>query len=379
MIHGHTAPGFEPVRDAFLANFTEGVEVGASFCAILDGDTVVDLWGGHLDQARSRPWRQHSLVNVYSTIKGPAAAAVAVLVEEGKLDYQAPVRELWPELRAAGNGLTVSGLLSHQAGLCGLREPVTVADLYDWDGMCRRLEDEMPFWEPGTAAGYHAVTWGFLVGELVRRASGETLAQVLRSRLAEPLAAELWIGAPEQLWPEVADLIGPNRASRPPPSAESHLEPPPLNKVAMENPVIRPYGDACSGEWRRAELAASNGHGNARGIARVYAALARGGELGGVRVLNADTVHELSRQVWGEEPDLVLGYPMRRGRGVNLNTRGELGPNRTAFGHTGTGGSLGFADPERRLGAGYAMNQLWGGTGPGSRSGQLLDVLYACL
>jgi CubicO group peptidase (beta-lactamase class C family) len=384
-IHGSVAPGFEPVRAVFEACFRDDVEVGAGFCALVDGVVVADLWGGYRDAGGTRPWTEDTLVNVYSTTKGLAAAAVATLVDEGALDYDAPVRDYWPELRAAADGLTVTELLSHQAGLCGLREPLRIEDLYDWSGMCRRLERAEPLWPPGSAPGYHAVTWGFLVGELVRRVAGISLGELLRRRLAEPLGADVHLGLADRNHGRVADLIGPNRARTaadgnppdPAPATEVERRPGPWHALAMENPLIRPYGDACSAAWRRAELAASNGHATARGIATIYAALARGGDLNGVRVLGAAAVDALREEVVGRVPDLVLGSPMRRGRGVNLNTAGELGPGPAAFGHTGTGGSLGMADPERRLGVGFVMNQLRGG---GRRpTDRLLEALYGCV
>lgn len=381
--------GFEPVRDVFAANFSDDVDVGAAFCAVVDGVVVVDLWGGWRDRGNREPWTSDTLVNVYSCTKGLAAVAVAALVEAGELDYDAPVRDVWPELSAASGGLSVSQLLSHQAGLCGVRAPLQVADLYDGNAMSRRLEREPPFWVPGTAAGYHAVTWGYLVGELVRRATGESLGQAFRRRVAGPLAADVHIGLASAEHSRVADLIGPNRARRGRDAGDAAAgretgpqdDRPrsPLHAVALANPLIRPYADACSASWRRAEIAASNGHATARAIATIYGALARGGELGGARILRPETVAALSEEVWGMDDDLVLGSPMRRGRGVNLNTRGELGPTRAAFGHSGTGGSVGLADPERRIGAGYVMNQLWEGAGPKSRSGRLLSCLYRCL
>jgi CubicO group peptidase (beta-lactamase class C family) len=377
-IHGTVAPGFEPVADVFTANFVDGIEVGAGFSAVHRGRVLVDLWGGFADAAMTRPWQRDTLVNVYSTTKGVAAAAVAALVSAGALDYDAPVSRYWPELGAARDGLTISGLLSHQAGLCAVDEALSVADLLDWAAMCRRLERQQPYWPPGSAAGYHAVTWGFLVGELVRRATGRTLGQELRARIAEPLEADVHIGLPVAEHHRVADLIGPNRARKPAAAAADTGPPTPLHGRAMANPLIRPYADACSAAWRSAELAASNGHADARGIARIYAALAAGGVLDGVRIATPATVIALRREVWGRTPDLVLGYPMRRGRGVNLNTAAELGPEPDAFGHTGTGGSLGFADPRRGLGIGYVMNQLWNG-GAQSRSGRLVAALYDCL
>ena len=384
-IEGYVAPGFDAVGEVFASNFTAGVEVGASFCVMQRERVLVDLWGGFCDQAGSRPWCADTLVNVYSTTKGLAAAAVAAVVASGSLDYQAPVQQYWPELRAARSGLTVTQLLSHQAGLCAIDTPISVGDLYDWGGMCRRLEAQEPRWPPGTAAGYHAITWGFLVGELVRRATGQSLAEVFRQHIAAPLDADCYIGLPDAEFHCAADLIGPNRARKAQPAraaAEEAGSRPALNAVVMENPLIRPYADACSTGWRRAELAASNGHANGRGIARIYAALAgaeNGGDIGATQIVPAEQVAALRTEVWGRQPDLVLGYPMRRGRGVNLNTRGEFGPSAEAFGHTGTGGSLGFADPERGIGVGYAMNQLWGGTDANSRAGRLVAALYGSL
>jgi CubicO group peptidase (beta-lactamase class C family) len=382
-IFGTTAPGFEPVRAAFEAGFTDDVEVGAGFCVLRGEEVLVDLWGGFRDSALTRPWSRDTLVNVYSTTKGLAAAAVATLVDAGELEYEAPLAEYWPELRAAADGLTVTQLLSHQAGLCGVHDALTVTDLYDWPAMCRRLESMAPLWPPGTASGYHAVTWSFLVGELVRRVAGMSLGALLRRRIAGPLEADVHLGLHDEAHHRVADLIGPNRArQRLQPGEQGGGYPeqrprPPFNAIAMENPVIRPYGDASSAAWRRAELAASNGHATAAGVARIYAALAGEGELGSVRILAPATVAALREEVWGREPDLVLGYPMRRGRGVNLNTDGELGPEPQAFGHTGTGGSLGMADPVRGIGVGYVMNQLRG-SGPRPAT-HLLDAVYRCL
>ena len=334
-IHGSVAPGFEVVRDVFEHNFIDDIEVGASFCAIVDGETVADLWGGYQDRACTRPWNEDTLVNVYSTTKGLASIAFAAMVEDGLIDYDAPVSDHWPELRAGRNGLTVGQLLSHQAGVCGLRERVTIADLYDWPTMVARIAAEEPFWEPGTAAGYHAVLWGYLPGELALRAHGKTLGSILASRIAGPLRADVHLGLPTAEHGRVADLIGPNHARIVPDlAALMAIKMPPLYKYALQNPSIRPWQDACSAPWRSAEIAAANAQANARGIARIYGALARGGELDGVRVLDEDTIAAMRREEVGEQYDLVLGRPLRRGRGVILNTQGMYGPNRylRAFG-----------------------------------------------
>jgi len=379
-VHGFTAPGFEHVREVFERNFADDIEVGASFSAVLDGRTVVDLWGGWQDRGCTRAWHEDTLVNVYSTTKGVAAIAFATLVDDGLIRYEDPVRDYWPELRAAQGGLTVGQLLSHQGGICGLREPVSVADLYDWNTMIRRIEAEEPHWEPGQGAGYHAVLWGYLPGELARRLTGRTLGRILAERVAGPLHADFHLGLPESLHGRVADLIGPNHARRQPDlSALMGMTLPALYGFALQNPSIRPWQDACSAAWRSAEIAAANGQANARGIARIYGAVARGGELDGARVLSPAAIEALTVEEVGGEDDLVLGRPMRRGRGVMLNTLGQYGPNPASFGHAGAGGSVGFADPGARLGVGYAMNQMQPGIETDTRGGRLVAALYGCL
>ena len=374
-VHGTTAPGFERVRRVFERNFTDDIEVGASFSAVVGGESVVDLWGGYQDRDCSRPWLADTLVNVYSTTKGIASAALATVVEDGALDYDAPVSDYWPEFRAGANGLTVGQFLSHQSGICGLRDPVTVTDLYDWSRMTERIAAEEPHWEPGTAAGYHAILWGYLAGELARRITGKSLGQLLCQRIAGPLNADFHIGLPDAEHHRVADLIGPNHARKQPdPASLLGAKMPPLFRFALQNPSVRPWQDACTAPWRRAEIATANGHGNARGIARVYGALADG-----ERILKRATIAAMTVEEWGMSEDLVLGRPMRRGRGINLNTDGQYGPNPGAFGHNGAGGSIGFADPERRLGVGYAMNQMQPGIEADTRGSRLVRAVFECL
>jgi len=257
---------------------------------------------------------------------------------------------------------------------------VTIEDLYNWDDMTRRIAAEIPHWEPGTAAGYHAILWGFLAGELALRVTGKTLGMLLLEHVAGPLDADFYIGLPEAEHGRVADLIGPNRARVLPDSvAAQPVKVPPLFPFALQNPTIRPYRDACSSAWRVAEIAAANGHGNARAIARIYAALAQGGSSADVQVMRPETIERMTRQQWGMVDDLVLGSPMRRGCGVNLNTAEQYGPNPLAFGHSGAGGSIGFADPHRRLGVGYAMNQMQPGIEADTRGSRLVRAIIDCV
>jgi CubicO group peptidase (beta-lactamase class C family) len=246
--------------------------------------------------------------------------------------------------------------------------------------MVTRMASEEPFWEPGTAAGYHAVLWGYLPGELALRTSGKTLGTILTERMARPLEAEVHLGLPTVEHGRVADLVGPNHARiQPDLSALLAMKMPPLYRYALQNPSIRPWQDACSAPWRVAEIAAANAQANARGIARIYGALARGGDLDGVRVLNEDTIAAMCHEEVGEQDDLVLGRPLRRGRGVILNTQGMYGPNRDAYGHSGAGGSVGFADPSLKLGIGYAMNQMQPGIETDTRGNRLIKAVYEAL
>lgn len=390
-INGYCDPAFAAVQHAFRANFDNDIEVGASFCAYRDGKRVVDLWGGHKDREQTSLWQQNTLVNLYSTTKGLACLALAALLDDGALDVHMPVAPLWPELLAAQDGLTLGQMLSHQGGLCGVDEPITVADLYNWPKMVRLLEQQPPLWPLGTAVGYHAMTWGYLLGEMVRRATGQTLAQVLLQRIVQPLQADLYLAAPMDATLDIAPLIGPNHARAQPTSitnlnaasvaaAAADADPAPLSRMVMTNPVVRPYQDASSTPWRQAEIAAANGQGNARSVATLYAAAALGGELNGTKIVSQAALKALCEPlVSAEQADLVLGYGLNRGSGFILNTNAQYGPNPAAFGHSGAGGSIGFADPTAGVAVGYAMNQMQPGAVETTRAARLISALYDCL
>lgn len=383
-VSGFVAPGFERVREVFESNFVDDVEVGASFCVIRDSEPLVDLWGGYRDPAGREPWQSDTLVNVYSTTKGVAALAFATLVEDGLIGFEDPVSAYWPELKAGRDGLTVAQLLSHQGGLCGVDQALSVSDLLDWQRMVNLLAAQEPYWKPGTDAGYHAVTWGYLPGELCRRITGDSLGARLAERISGPLGADFFLGLPAAEAERVAPMIGPNRARRQPDMARfAAMKMPPLYPVALQNPVIRPYQDASSPAWQRAEIAAANGQANARGIARIYAraaaALSADSHADEAIGLSARTLEALTAQQVGDRPDLVLGRPMRRGAGVILNTDAMFGPCTAAFGHSGAGGSTGFADPQARIGIGYAMNQMQFNLDEDSRGGRLIRAVYDCL
>jgi CubicO group peptidase (beta-lactamase class C family) len=385
-IHGRVHPKFERVRDAFAREFADGNEVGASLALTLEGETVVDLWAGFRDAERTEPWQRDTLANVYSTTKGITAIAAHRLVDEGRLDLDAPVARYWPEFAANGKErLPVRFLLSHQAGLAAIAKPVAPETLYDWDEMTRLLAEQEPWWEPGKAHGYHALTFGWLVGELVRRIRGKKIGDVVRAEIAEPLGVEFEIGFGPELDARVAPLQqGPIHA---PSDGGPGMD---LMQQIQANPdglLARTFGNPPllavspnSRAWRAAELAAANGHSNAFSLARIYGALANGGAIDGVSLLSREAI-ERARTEQARGEDEVLPLATRLALGFFLPTDAEpLGPNPRAFGHGGAGGSFSMADPENRLSFGYVMNLMHTGLWlVDPRPRRLLAAAYACL
>ncbi len=344
---GHPAAGsldgialgrFAPLREAFAANFTSGNEVGASFCATVDGETVVDLWGGWADEARTRAWQSDTIINVYSTTKTMTALVALLLADRGELDFEAPVARYWPEFAANGKAeVKVSHLMSHSAGLPDWHEPITNDDLYDWEKVTRLLADQAPDWVPGTEPGYHSVTFGYLVGEVVRRVTGRSLGTVFRQEIAEPMGADFYIGLPASEDARVADLI-------PPPG-------PPDRHVSVD--VMRTR----TREWRGAEIPAIGGTGNARAIAEIHAILANGGVARGKRFLSeAGCRRALEVQVSGR--DRILGFPIRNGLGFAVSGGVFSFPNPGTIYWGGYGGSLAVIDMDARTSVAYAMNKM---------------------
>jgi CubicO group peptidase (beta-lactamase class C family) len=370
-VEGFVAAGFERVREAFAANFAAEREVGASFAVTRDGELVAELWGGFRDAARTKPWTRDTLVNVWSTTKGLAALCVAMLVERGKLSYEQTVASVWPEFAAGGKGaLTIAQLLSHQGGLSGLREPIAISDFADHAKIARLLAAQTPFFAPGVS-GYHAITHGFLTGELVRRTTGKTLGAFFREEIAAPLGADAWIGLPESEDARAAEMV--------PPQGGPNLPLPehPAVRAALGNPPLDPTVPN-QRWWRAAELPAANGHATAAALARIYAMLARGGELGGRRFLSPAVLAEATRERVSST-DLVLQVPMPWAAGWMLNDLGIYGPNPRSFAHAGWGGSFGAADPDAKLGLGYAMNQMYPNLMGDPRSVSLIDAVYESL
>jgi CubicO group peptidase (beta-lactamase class C family) len=383
-VQGQCDERFSGVRDAFAGNFVRFDEVGAAVSVVVDGETVVDLWGGYRDAARTQPWEHDAIVNVWSTTKGIVATCAHQLVDQGLLDLDAPVAKYWPEFAQGGKEtIPVRYLLSHQAGLPALREPLPPGSAFKWEVMTEALAKEEPWWQPGTKHGYHAFTWGWLVGEVIRRVSGQSVGTYFRKEIAEPLGLDFHIGLAPEHDARTAEVISPE----PPQPGETNFvlemlrDPQSMPfKVLANPPDLFLPGVVNTREWRGAEIPAANGHGNARAVARLYGALARGGEVDGVRVLSPEAIARATvAQASGR--DEVLGLTMRPALGFFLTSPdAKLGPNPRAFGHSGAGGSLGFADPDAKVGFGYTMNRmLQDDTLTDPRWAPLIDAVYSAL
>ena len=390
-IHGHCDPRFEAVRQVFAENLESGNDLGAGVAFTLHGEPVVDLWGGFLDLEHTQPWERDTLVNLYSTTKGMTAICAHQLMERGRLDVDAPVADYWPEFAAGGKAsIPVRQLLCHQAGLPAIRKPLETSVLYDWEALTAALAEQEPWWEPGTRHGYHALTFGHLVGEVIRRVSGQSVGNYFRENVAEPLDADFQIGLPDKDHARTSTLHG--RLIGGDPKASGSEIPEPLKAFmrdmadpttmtggAFNNPRIPP--DAVnSAEWRRAEIPAANGHGTAQSLARIYGALACGGEVDGVRILDGETI-ERAIEVQAEGPDAVLGgMPMRFGLGFMLRSPiMPLSPSPRAFGHPGAGGSIGMADPDAGVGFGYTPNKMQMGLVGGAGAFAMIKAFFEAL
>ncbi len=371
-INGTTSPAFQSMTETFRSLWDD-IEVGAAITAYVDGEKVVDLWGGYLDADLSRPWQADSLANVYSATKGVVSLAIAVMVSDELLDYEKPVIEYWPEFGAERKqSISVAQLLSHQAGLYQFDNPVSVEDLYNWQHRTFQLAAQKPAWQPGSASGYHAITWGFLAGELIRRGTGLLPATYLRERLIDPLGVDCYIGCPPEKFSQCAELIGPNRARK---IYES--EPRTPGKLTTNDPLIKPYAHIRTDEFRLAEIPATNGHASARGLATLYSMAANGGVYKNLSLISEDVLEQATTPVV-KGVDLVLNQPIRRSMGfINNSPDVYFGPSMSAFGHSGTGGSTAFADPENKVGFAYVMNQLQ--SHRPQRSKLLIDAFYGCL
>lgn len=373
-IQGQVAPGFEPVRDAFAANFANAGEVGASFAIYKDGEYLVDLWGGHADAAKTKDWQRDTLPNVWSTTKLVGALCVAVLVERGQLSYDDKVVTHWPEFGAHGKDqLNVGQILSHQAGLSTLRETLAIEDLYDHDDIAARMAAAEPLWEPGTRSGYHALTYAFLTGELVKRITGKTIGHFFREVIAEPWEIDFHIGLPESEEPRIAEMIAAADAQALDAASLNDVQ-----KLTFANPPLSATAPNTRA-WRAAELSSAGGRGSASALAKLSGAVATDGTLNGKKLIARETFEKMSaEQIFNE--DLVLGMPGSWGAGVLRNRGGLLyGPNEATIGHSGWGGSFALCDPTAGLGMSYVMNQMGPDLAGDPRAMGLIQASYGAL
>ncbi|MEZ5143508.1 MAG: serine hydrolase domain-containing protein [Acidimicrobiales bacterium] len=367
-LHGHCDPAFTAVRRAFAANFADG-DLGASCAVVHRGETVVDLWGGHRDVARTQPWERDTIVNVWSTTKMISALCVLVLHDRGELTLDDPVASHWPEFAAAGKEhVLVRHLLSHTAGLPGFDPPVETEDeMYDWDGCCARLAAAEPWWEPGTAAGYHASTQSWLLGELVRRVDGRTLGTFCREEVAGPLGADFHIGLADTELARVAEM-----------RTDELEQPSDGTEFALRQQAGEPEHSQFvnTDRWRRAEFPASNGHGNARSVAAVVSVLGSRGRRNGVRLLEPATI-ERCFEVQAHGIDLVLGFEVEYGIGFGLNCPGTpIGVNDRTLFWAGWGGSMAVVDVENELTVAYVMNRMLPDVAGGLRAARVVFAAH---
>jgi CubicO group peptidase (beta-lactamase class C family) len=376
-VHGHADARFDKVAEALGEELAGGAELGAAIAVDIDGESVLDVWGGYADAAKTVPWGKDTIVNVWSSTKTVTSLAALVLADRGLLDLDAPVAQYWPEFAANGKqDVRVRHLLSHTSGVAGWQEPMTIDDLFDWEKATSRLAAQAPWWKPGTASGYQALNFGFLVGELVRRTAGTTLKDFVRDEIARPLDADFQIGAEFNDAGRIAELI-------PPPPFDI-----PFDALPEDNPMRKTLTNpapeatiAHTAQWRKADLGAVNGHANARSLARMLSPISLGGKANGVELLSATTIERIF-DVQSHGPDLVLLAPLKMGIGYGLSTPQVipfLPADETVCFWGGWGGSMVLINPGRRTTATYVMNKMGQGTLGNERTARYAKLIYEAL
>lgn len=373
-IQGAYDPQFSAMADLLSANVDSGADVGASIAVTLDGNMVVDIWSGWFDESKTIPWQSDTITNVWSSTKTVTSLAALVLVDRGDLDVFKPVAHYWPEFAAKGKGaIEVRHLLSHTSGVSGWEQPVEVVDLYDWEKSTSMLAAQAPWWEPGSASGYHDRSFGHLVGEVIRRITGQKLGEFVANEIAGPLGADFHIGLDPSQFHRVSNVI-PFQGPLPIDLVTDHDS---VSYKTLSGPAWEPPA-SWTAEWRQADIGAANGHGNARSLARLLSVVACGGEIDGSHLLSPSTC-DLIFQEQSNGVDLVLGVPLRFGIGYALkNEIIPYLPNGRVCTWGGWGGSVIVVDRDRRLTVSYVMNRMEGGLG-GKRGPDLVRAAYAAL
>lgn len=385
-LEGYCDPAFIAVSEAFAGNFSELDELGAAVSIRIAGEHVVDLFGGWCDGARTKPWQRDTLVNAYSVGKGLLATLTLTLVEQGRLELDAPIAVRWPEFAAGGKGdVTLRTLMAHQAGLPAVRRPLPARAMLDWQLMCAELAAQEPYWEPGTAHGYHVNTFGYLVGEMVRRATGKSVGRALQEIVVGATGEEFYYGLPREHHARCAELQVPNVALTG--RAQWELAFPPTGDEEHDYMVWHTYfnpqgisgiGSVNTAPWRLAEIPSTNGHGTARAVSAIYQALLLGPPGGARRWVGDELLGEACR-AHSDGLDKILSRPSRFGLGFQLPQASRpIGPNAETFGHFGYGGTLGFADPVARVAFSFLSNRP-GDRWQTPRTQRLVDALYASL
>jgi CubicO group peptidase (beta-lactamase class C family) len=372
-IAGFCDAQFGTIPDILSDAIDSGEDLGLSFAITINGKFVADMWGGWADIEKTTPWTENTLTNVWSTTKTMTALAALVLVDRGALDLDAPVSLYWPEFASNGKqDIEVRHLLGHTSGLSGWDQPVVVEDLYDWQGSTAKLAAQAPWWEPGTTSGYHAISQGHLVGEVIRRITGRKLGQFFAEEIAAPLHADFHIG----LAPEHDDRVSNVVAPPPRPPADTPAIPGGVAMKTVTGPMVA-AASAWTPEWRRADIGAANGHGNARSIARIQSVVANGGSFDGVRLLSPATIARIFEEQ-SNGIDLLIGVPIRFGMGYALpnETWSYLPPEGICF-WGGWGGSMVVADVDRRMTIVYAMNKMSNCVVGNDTAERLMKAVYA--
>ena len=373
-IHGECDPQFSKVKETFEKLHQEDREIGSCFAVYKDGKPLVDLWGGFQDKDKTKPWQKDNLVTVYSTTKGVAAFCIALAMEKGLLKYEEKVSTYWPEF--ANNGkedITVGMLMSHQAGICS-PETRNVDDYYNQSLMAEKLAGMTPIWEPGTASGYHSMTFGWLTSELILRVTGKSLGTYFREEVGDQHEIDFFIGLPESEDHRVAELV-PFDMVRNENSDQQKIELTEAQKSQRNSAGTLDIQNTKA--WRQAEIPSANGQGNAGGLAKFYSLIVP--EDNSLKLLKDDTVNQMTTmQIEGR--DLVLAVQVRWGVGFILNKHKVIyGPIEGAFGHSGYGGSCAFGDPENKIGVSYVMNRMLDNFNADGRSIELINATYECL